>query len=243
MSAPHAVRAAVVRSPGTRGGFHRLPSEPQPEPELESPRSSKAKAEERAKGAGITHRLPGHVRPYGEAAPVLERELRELEPIARGLGRLYVIPGLERCDVEQLARVGLWEALQAYDGTSPLRAFARLVAERRVRDALTAALREKRTANRTALHELTLDGGELVPAVELVREPLGTVERAELRAELRAVVDAAASLTELERRALGHVLDGRPYAARSRHGSRELDNAAQRARRKLRAARSRAHAA
>jgi RNA polymerase sigma factor (sigma-70 family) len=69
--------------------------------------------------------------------------------IAYALARDYHIPGMDQDDVNQEALVALWEAARCYDSSKgPFPAFAHLVVERRLTDALKKAKRRKRSEPR-----------------------------------------------------------------------------------------------
>lgn len=165
-----------------------------------------------------------------------ERELAALEPTIRRQARLYQVPGLDHEELAQLCRIAVWEALPSWDGSSSRRSFAALVARRTVLDALNAAQRLKRRRDRYALRVVTGGDGEELRAVELAADPVSLEHRAEVRAELRAIVGALDGLTELERVSLRAVANGEPYASRVRGWSKSTDNAAQRAKAKIRRA-------
>lgn len=219
---------------------HRHPSRPASEPEGGGARNGaghpNATRSPKATEAGIPNRLSTHGRVIREAVPSCEAELRALEPIAELLAARYQIPGSDRDDVRQIARIGIWEAIECWDGSTPLRAFARLVAERRVQDALTGARRLCRHAEQPPLSLSAGAYGEDGDLNEIVPAPGNAAELAELRVELGAVVAALPSLTPLERASLAAVLNGIPYSIEGVEGVQGFDNGLQRARRKLRAA-------
>lgn len=67
--------------------------------------------------------------------------------IALGIAPEWRIPGLDPDDVRQEALIALWEAARCHDREKgPFPPFARLVIQRRLRDLLQAATRQKRTA-------------------------------------------------------------------------------------------------
>lgn len=176
------------------------------------------------------------MRPADAAARRLERELARLEPICEQVARRYFIPGGDRDDVLQLARIGCWQALEQWDGRSPIRGFARLLAERRVIEAIIAARRDKRQAQLEARSVVTDRDGLEHQAVELIAEPFGLEERVAGRERLRAVVGALPQLSPLERRSLAGVARGESYVRPGSPESKQADNAIQRARRKVGAA-------
>lgn len=152
------------------------------------------------------------------AAPslfVAHRHLAESE------ARAWFLPGADAEDVRQEALVALWEAARAFDPVLevPFTAFARLVIRRRLRDAVRRA-----------------NGGNhriLTDAVRNHDVPTSHDEVFEARAQLRALASAYQDLSPLEQRSLSAITSGRP--ASTVGTARQVDNAVQRARRKLKA--------
>jgi RNA polymerase sigma factor (sigma-70 family) len=173
------------------------------------------------------------VRPLDRQAQDLEARLAEVEPSVRAVARLYYVPGYDRDDLEQLARIAVWRALPAFDGSTALRSFAFTVARREVLDAIEASKRDVRRANHETAPPRRNHDGDLIAPVDVLAEPHTTEELAEGRAELRDLVGKVRRLTPLERLAVAHVVAGIPYTGNAVAGSTSLDNAAQRARRKL----------
>jgi len=145
----------------------------------------------------------------------------------------YFLPGGDRDDVEQEAFIGLWEAARCYNGEIPFTAFASIVIHRRLNDALRRARRGKHGPLNTALRSIPLeedseriDIGEAIPAWNTDAD-----EILERRDEIRAMVGRLGSLTPLERRVLAGFLDGREYSEMG--PTKSVDNALQRARKKL----------
>lgn len=164
-----------------------------------------------------------------EAARSHERRLRrKIERVAAG----YLIDGADADDAKQVAMIAVEEAKANYNPTLgvPFEAFAVEVAKRRLHDAQSAAGRHKHRVLTASVRTTGNADGEETPVLELLPDltpdPYEVVVH---RLELAAIIAALPSLTELERVALRWVLNGESYA-----GSREVDNAIQRARRKLR---------
>lgn len=132
------------------------------------------------------------------------------------------IPGADADDVRQEARIALWEACRAYDADLgvPFPVFARIVIARRLRDALRNASRGK--------HRLLTDAHRDHDV------PTSQDEIIQRRAELRALVGAFQQMSLLEQDAIRAIADGRPYSDVGEF--RQVDNAVQRGRRKLRSA-------
>ncbi|WP_082343658.1 sigma-70 family RNA polymerase sigma factor [Sulfobacillus thermosulfidooxidans] len=167
----------------------------------------------------------------------------------RRMLRAYYWPGFDsdRNDGEQIARIGVWQAVMQYQPTRqiPVRAWVRWVVRRRLADGVRQATRHKQVFYR---HALRLDspwgtGGEtnspLVTghhrlAADACSDPLQWVERLEERNHLYEGMEA---LTAWEWQVLWDVVDGLSYGEiarlRRRH-PKAVDNALQRARRKLR---------
>lgn len=136
-------------------------------------------------------------------------------PLARAIASQWRIPGMDRCDVEQEALIALWQAARSYDPSrgASFPTWAARTVRGRLTDLLRAATRAKRTGD----------------IVELDDAP--AADTREGRARLQAVVAALPSLTTLERHAVAAQLSGRLDLR-----DRRLENALQRARRKLRQA-------
>ena len=158
-----------------------------------------------------------------------EGRLDTLMPKIRRHVRRYPIPGAAYEDGLQVALLALEEAKASYDPAKGVwEAHAYDCVKRRLYDARLAANRLKHQVLTLAITEAT-DG---MAVLELLpRRAPDPYEVVVARLELAAVVRALSTLTELERLALSWVLNGESYA-----GSREVDNAVYRARRKLRAA-------
>lgn len=145
--------------------------------------------------------------------------------------------------MRQLARIGIWQALERWDGLRPPDALAWRCAHSRIHDALTHAHRESRRGDRLAVSGAAGVDGERLELVERLAAPIGLEEQLEERARLRAVLEALPSLTPLERDSLAATCRGERYAATAGDDGKSVDNAIQRARAKLRAAAAAAIAA
>ena len=157
--------------------------------------------------------------------------------VTREARRVYV-RGAECDDVRQEALLALYEAVRAWDPQrQPFVPFARFVIRRRLATMIKSALRRKHQPLNTALRweQLVADGDDEFTLGDAAwSRDLGPHERLEQREELRRLTAAASRLTELERHALGGRLSGIPYDALGEH--KTIDNAIQRARRRLREA-------
>jgi len=140
--------------------------------------------------------------------------------LAHAIARTYRLPGAEAQDVEQEALIGLWVAARSFKpgrGTS-FPTFARVVVKRRLSTLLKSALAEKNAVLTNAdRDDLLLTDGVDVERVVVARDTLARL------------VAAVADLTPLERFGLEAAVNGEA------HGNL-LENAAYRARRKLKAA-------
>lgn len=169
------------------------------------------------------------------SAPALWTRHRTL---ARAIARDWSIPGWERQDVEQEAMVALWEAARAWrpDGGASFPAFARQVISRRLTDALRAEQRWKRRPLNESLRVVeNVDDGSLESIVETLPHWHQVADVAEDRESLRAVVRIIRDgLTDFERHCVVGIATGVPYVELG--PKKRVDNAASRARRKLKAA-------
>jgi RNA polymerase sigma factor (sigma-70 family) len=135
--------------------------------------------------------------------------------IAAQVASDFRIPGFDTDDVRQEALIALWEAARSYDPQrGPFPPWARRVITARLTDLLRVHTKRGQAPRHVELHDIfeAPDGSAGVDAV-------------------RRVVATLPSLTDLEREALACVLNGDAYT-----GDKRIDNAAQRARRKLRGA-------
>lgn len=180
-----------------------------------------------------------------------EAILRDFGPrvvaYARRLG--WFLPGSEPEDLEQEALFGLLRACRTY---KPERGPFESFAFECVRRWLVWTLRRDNTHRSSVLtlaqRSVRNEDGEEVAIDEFLPDRLSDPARlAEGREQLRAIVDAAPSLTELEARAVFGQMAGFDYRELSggREGTldtrgkprwRDLDNAMQRGRQKLRRA-------
>jgi RNA polymerase sigma-H factor len=149
------------------------------------------------------------------------------------VGRYFYLPGGDREDTTQEARIAFAAAVRCYRGGrgSSFRSFAKLCVARRLASALTAARRNK--------HSLVTDalGGEEAERVwTALPDRDDPVDLALAREQLREFRPAVATLSRLERDVLAHTLAGwssSDAARRLGRSAKAADNALQRARRKL----------
>ena len=170
------------------------------------------------------------------------RLLERYEPMARRIAFTHFMPGGERDDLAQHARLGIVWAIHAWDPRRrvPFSSLAWLCAVRETRRAVSAARAGKHQPLNGArrLHPVA---GENVYALEDTleatdRPDADPVAKALARERLREILACARTLTELERRALAlsaSDFSHRDCAARLGVGEKAVDNALQRARRKL----------
>ena len=163
------------------------------------------------------------------------------EPMARRIAHAHFMPGGERDDLAQHARLGIVWAIRAWDPHRrvPFGSLAWLCAVRETRRAVSVARAGKHqllTGART-LHQVA---GENVHALEVTLEATGPdadpVAKALARERLREILACVRTLTELERHALALSASDcshRDCAAKLGVGEKAVDNALQRARRKL----------
>jgi RNA polymerase sporulation-specific sigma factor len=155
----------------------------------------------------------------------------------------YFAPGLTHDDILQEAHIGLWAACRDFnpDHGSPFGAFARTCINRQVITALKAATRGKhRPLNESCdLHQPPTES--VLSLAERIDsgEPTALDELAG-RDDLARISDAMVQLSDLEQQAIiGVALNGRTYAAVAAEAfveRKQIDNAVQRGREKLRAA-------
>ena len=175
--------------------------------------------------------------------PAAEARLLNLyEPMVRRITAMMYLPGGEREDLAQEARLGTLGAIRAWDPCRrvPFRSFAWLCATREARMAVHAARAAKHQplTGARSLHRPAGDGG---PPLEDTLAATGStsgrpVAKTLARERLRRILDDATTLTELERRALALSAGDRTHRESARAlgvGERAVNNALQRARRKL----------
>jgi RNA polymerase sporulation-specific sigma factor len=176
--------------------------------------------------------------------------IESYEQLATQVCRGFFLAGGESADLLQAARIGLWRAIHVWDpdrGTG-FRPFALVLMRREVMNLVTAS----RTYSQLLLSkacslEAPMGIDERRPALslaEVLPAPLCAAndpyELARARERLGAIVAALAALSPQERQALRLTLNGLSHAqAGSRIGgdAKRINNALQRARRKLGAVR------
>lgn len=162
--------------------------------------------------------------------------LRSYGPRVRRLASRYFLHGGDRDDLAQEGMIGLYKAVCDFDADCgvPFAPFADMCVQRQLISAVRAATRLK--------HAVLADAAELTEHAEaacltvLTVDPARVVLARETLAELKGFVDG--ELSSLERGALWLHLDGlslKESAARLSTRSKAVDNALQRARRKMHA--------
>jgi RNA polymerase sporulation-specific sigma factor len=169
------------------------------------------------------------------------------------LGRFYTHTSSVE-DLRQEARIGLFKACRDYDPAAGLsfKNFVKLVVERHVATYVKTESRLKHQPLTYALRTAENDEGDRVDVVDLIEDPQpGQLEQLVLRTDLAAAVRVIAKeLSPLEKAVFTCWINGETYveAARllglsfnpcpdgSQTRSKPVDNALQRARRKVRLA-------
>jgi RNA polymerase sporulation-specific sigma factor len=163
------------------------------------------------------------------------------EPMARYIAITHFMPGGDRDDLAQHARIGILAAIHAWEPRRrvPFRSFAWLCAVRETRMAANAARAEKhQPLNRArSLHAVAgEDGHPLADTLAATGRPdADPVAKTLGREQLREMMVRTRTLSDLERRAL--VLSANDHSHRESAralgvGERSVNNALQRARRK-----------
>jgi len=148
--------------------------------------------------------------------------------IARSVSQNYFLPGGDEDDVLQECEIGLLVACRDYDGSSDFRSYAYAVTRQWIQVRVSAARRLKHQVLTDAGRVTRDEDDELVPILDVVGDPVSVERLVSARDDIRRMADAMASLTEVERDAVYKVANGIPYS-----GDKRVDNAIQRARRKL----------
>jgi RNA polymerase sporulation-specific sigma factor len=182
--------------------------------------------------------------------PHAERLLIELhEPLARQLCRGFFLANGDSADLLQAARLGLWLAIHRWDPVRgrQFRPFAALVVRREVMMLVTASRARNQALLNTAcpLHADCgrENGGSGLSLAELVaapaRDAFDPAEVTLTRERLEMILGALPALSEHERGSLGMSLNGLSQSeigVALGSGAKSVNNALQRARRKLSAA-------
>lgn len=171
------------------------------------------------------------------AADTLVR--RHLGTARRSYGSIFALHGSDADDLEQEARIGILRAIRTWKPghAGPFEAFVSMCVRRTLSEKLrlSASLKHEVLNGSARVHHL--DSGDVIDATEAVADPrLDPLQIACDRETLREIGQAVAGMSELERRALIGNAIGETYEeiAQDRGASwKTVDNALQRARRKL----------
>ena len=180
--------------------------------------------------------------PFPVQTAPLEELVRRWTPFAYAIADQFFAPGCEQADLRQEALIGLVKGLRTHDAArASLKTFLGLTIRAEVLTAVKAAQRFKHGPLNDALRVVRLDDGEEVAAVEAVSDGRDALDTLIVRHEARAVVEAFAKLTDLERhwllRAINHPQDpDLGYASKRNGRNKSAENAVDRARAKLRRA-------
>lgn len=159
-------------------------------------------------------------------------------PLALKVASGYYIPGSERQDVDQEALIGLWVAAREYDpdkGTS-FPTWARFVINRHLQTCINIARTGRADLLTYAARETQLEeGGATVPILDVLPHLHQVADHVETQEQIREVLRLIAGMNDLERHCLLCIASGLSYEEIGMPKKR-IDNAVQRARRKLRAA-------
>ncbi len=169
--------------------------------------------------------------------------LRRYRGLVESKARLYYLAGADHEDVVQEGMIGLFKAVRDFSGghARVFRSFADLCVTRQIITAVKAASRQKHVALNSYV---SVDGPAaacdpdqcLIDVLAECREPTpeDVVAHRQLYEEVSGRVDR--ELSQLEGRALRLYLQGRSYneiAATLRCNVKQVDNALQRAKRKI----------
>jgi len=169
--------------------------------------------------------------------------LDKYKPLVRLKSRAYFIAGADRDDIIQEGMIGLYKAMQDYDSArgAGFRAFALLCITRQMQTAVKQALRRKHGPlnSYVSLHASTADNdADATLAARLPAPMTDNPEETLLSREAKESMETriGASLSPFECRVLALYLHGQSYidiAAAMNCGTKAVDNALQRVRRKI----------
>lgn len=168
------------------------------------------------------HARRHHPQPGETELFIANRDLASI--VARG----YFIPGGDDQDVLQECELGLLIACRDFDGQMEFRPYAVHVIRQWIRTRVTAARRMKHELLTHAGRVGRDEEGELQPIIDLIGSPVDTERQVFAREALNLALERVKTLTVTEREGLRAVVNGIPYA-----DDKRIDNAIQRARRKL----------
>lgn len=162
-----------------------------------------------------------------------ERLLSRYQGVVDAHASRFYVPGGDKDDVAQEARIGFMKAVRFYGGGrgSSFRTFAELCVSRHLAGALTAA----RRAKYQPLSE-SARGDQAERTLAAVPDREEPVDQLVAQDPLRELTRLAGEFTEIERKTLAHALAGWSTGEAARRlglPRRSTDNALQRAKRKL----------
>lgn len=185
---------------------------------------------------------PKRIHRTQEQRQAVEDALAKHRPMVAAIARSWEpIPGTDVNDVEQEGLIALLEAHEHFDPGRgvPFDRFADTVIRLRLHDFATKLQRKKQAPLNTAVVAVKGDDGQDVFLLELLADraptPHRVAEGRETLAELAYTIETV--LTLVERTAIRGVMNGVEYRVMGESfvdGERGVDNAVQRARRKLR---------
>lgn len=175
---------------------------------------------------------------------IADAEIQRWEGACRSIAGNYYAPGHDFDDLLQEARIGAFNGVRDHrPERGPFEQFVPLCIHRAVLTAVKTATRHKHRALTRALRVVPNpeDGEEIVPSVELLVEPDTIEDVIDRRDELRrAVTLMHLCLSPVEFECMSACAGGEGYAEMAERmgiSVKRIDNAIQRARRKLTAAR------
>jgi RNA polymerase sporulation-specific sigma factor len=173
----------------------------------------------------------------------MEMLLRKYRALVEGKARTFFLAGAERDDVIQEGMIGLYKAIRDFlpEKQVAFRSFAETCVTRQIITATKMASRKKHNllSASVSLDATSDDGpGDSLEAPSAVSRSGSSPEQIVLGRHTAQLIDARmrTSLSELECQALSAYIAGRSYheiAARLRLSPKQIDNALQRAKRKI----------
>ena len=172
--------------------------------------------------------------------------MRRYENMAHWIARTYFLPGADRDDMSQEARIGLFKAIRDYrpDYENNFKNFAALAITRQVVTAVKTATRKKHIPLNRAIsldaplhqkdHDHSPTLAEHLPGIA-INEPAIRMEGDALKAAIVSAIVDDAKLSDLECDVLLLYMQGLPYgdiARRLGRATKSVDNALQRLRKK-----------
>jgi RNA polymerase sporulation-specific sigma factor len=154
--------------------------------------------------------------------------LRKYDHILRGAVRNWYFPGSDKQDVYQEAAIGMLRAARTWNGEGDLASWLGFCVRRHMIVCVKAALREKHRPLTESVRVGEDADGELVNVVDYLPDPIPLEREVIARAQLYEIRERMGKLTETERAGIATVVNGHHY-----RGNKTVDNALQRARKKL----------